>query len=200
MHNRLTEHPAFGAPLTYAQFAKNGVWEEAWKFDVSAVPENPSILDYLNGAEEVAFEVFFGDAFFGLRFSGTAEKARQGALVCVKAYRLASAGVQFFSTLSTLLNAPSWGQTVLCAEVGAVNFWKSIGPCRLPDLQAAKSNPTAALRDVLVTPVGLDLQHPKALELVCEGQLQHWFGLPISEQAPPYRVSEVLFADALRYA
>jgi hypothetical protein len=139
MHNRLTEHPAFQAPLTYAQFAKNGVWEEAWKFDRSAIPESQSILDYLNEAEEVAFEVFFGDAFFGLRFSGAAQGARQGAFACVKAYRLASAEAPFFSALSTLLNVPSWGQTVLCAEVGAVNFWKSIGPYRLPDLQAAKS-------------------------------------------------------------
>lgn len=199
MTNRLTQHPAFEAPMRYAQFAKNGVWEEAWRFNKSAVPESPSILAYLNDAEEVAFEVFFGDAFFGLRFSGSAEKARQGALACVKAYRLASAEVPFFSALSALLNAPAWGQTVVCAEVGAVNFWKSVGPYRLPDLQAAKSDPTAAFQDLLATPVGLDCQHPKALELVCSGQLQHWFGLPISKQVPPYGLSAQLFASALFY-
>lgn len=197
MTNRLTQHPAFQAPLRYAQFAKNSVWEQAWRFDKLTIPDWKTIDDYLNGAEEVAFEVFFGDAFFGLRFNGTAEEVKRSGLACVKAYQSECANGTFFSSLSLLLNTPSWGQNVAYAEVGAVNFWKSVKPYRLPDLKKAQNNPAAIFQDLLVTPVGLDRRYPKALELVCDGPIAHWFGFPVSLPESPYRPSGDLFTAAL---
>ena len=112
MTNSLVQHPAFQALLNYAQFAKQGDREDAWKLKAMDFPEQEAIVNYLNEAEEVAFEVFFGDAFFGVRFRGTAEDVRRGAFACVKAYHSHSVNAPIFSTLSKLLDVPTWGQTV----------------------------------------------------------------------------------------
>lgn len=196
MSSNLTLHPAFQSPLAYGQFAKGGRWEEAWQFKPSQAPDD-AVIQYLEGADEVAFELFFGPAFFGLRFRGTPDQVKFGALASVKAYRLCSADAPFFNLLSDFLNTEPWGQTVAFAEVGAVNFWKSVGPYRLPHLDKAKDHPESIMQTLLQTTVGGNTEHPRALELGCDAPYPHWFGLPISSQTPPYALSYKLLSDAL---
>ena len=58
-----------GSP-TCAQSAKAGIWEDAWKLDVYHLPGEQVVVAYLQDTGEAALEVFFGEAFFGLRFRG----------------------------------------------------------------------------------------------------------------------------------
>jgi hypothetical protein len=197
MRSHLTTHPAFQAPLDYGQFAKGGVWEEAWQFKSSQIPDEDTVISYLQDATEVAFELFFGPAFFGLRFRGTPAEVRHGAISCVKAYQMCSAETTFFKLLSNSLKTQPWGQTIAFAEVGAVNFWKSVGPFRLPMLDNAKNNPESVMQALMQTNVGRNTEHPRALELGCDAHYPHWFGMPISSQTPPYALSPELLFNAL---
>ena len=197
MPSHLTMHPAFQSPLDYGQFAKGGIWEQAWQFKPSQIPDDEAVAHYLKEVDEVAFELFFGPAFFGLRFRGTPDQVKLGALACVKAYRMCSAEMSFFNLLSIFLNTEPWGQKVAFAEVGAVNFWKSVGPYRWPHLDAVKNDPELAMQALQQTAVGSNTEHPRALELGCDTPYPHWFGLPISSQTPPYTLSYELLSDAL---
>lgn len=193
MSSNLSVHPQFQTDITYGQFAKLGIWEEAWVIQPNGMPEQQTVVTYLAGAHEVAFEVFLGNAFFGLRCKGTADEVKQFALACVQAMRCKSSAA-FFAHLSEFLSFKTWGEQVEFAEVGATNFWKSIGSYRVPDLAAAQANPDALFQTLLNQAVGKTTLHPKAMELGCGGRLAHWFGLPISAQEAPFALS----LDALK--
>jgi len=58
-------------PPSIGQFALNGIWEKALSFEVDRPPSIDELREYLAGRNELAFELFFGASFFGVRFIGT---------------------------------------------------------------------------------------------------------------------------------
>jgi hypothetical protein len=201
MPSNLSLHPHFQTGISYGQFAKLGVWEEAWIIKSEAgMPDEQAVMTYLADAEEVAFEVFFGTAFFGLRCRGTPQQVLQFALACIRAQHESLVGDSFLSLLSSALEVPAWGEHVEFAEVGAVNFWKSIGPYRVPDLKLAQGNPEVLLQALKQTPLGQNTQHPKAMELGCIGIFPHWFGLSVSSEQPPFALSLMQLKQVLALA
>jgi hypothetical protein len=198
--SNLSNHPEFQTEITYGQFAKAGIWEQAWVIKPDQMPTIEAINFYLAGAQELAFEVFFDTAFFGLRCRGTPQHVQSVALACVQAQRSSRCGATFFSTLSSLLEVTAWGECVEFAEVGAVNFWKSIGPDRVPDLALAKADTQRLLHALLDTPLGLNTVHPKAMELDCAGTYSHWFGLRVSSDTAPFDISLPRLAAVLALA
>ncbi len=199
MSSNLSAHPQFQTNITYGQFAKLGIWEEAWVIQPNGMPEQQTVVTYLASAHEVAFEVFFGNAFFGLRCKGTADEVKQFALACVQTMNCKS-GAAFFAQLSESLHIKASGEQVEFAPVGAVNFWKSIGSYRVLDLAAAKANPDALFQTLLTKPVGQTIVHPKAMELGCTDVLAHWFGLLVFHRAPPFALSPQALTNALMMA
>lgn len=82
----MLDHPAFHHTPTLGQFARDGKWEQAWCFSAAEFPDQEQVLDYCAGAEELAFEVFYGEPFVGARASGTAAEVREFALRCLAAF------------------------------------------------------------------------------------------------------------------
>ena len=81
-----------GSP-TCAQSAKAGIWEDAWKLDVYHLPGEQVVVAYLQDTGEAALEVFFGEAFFGLRFRGGESSVAQNAIACIHALQASLEGV-----------------------------------------------------------------------------------------------------------
>ncbi len=189
--------PHFASKPTSGQFAKNGVWEDAWSFTADGLPDTASVDAYLGESTEVAFEAFFGDAFFGVRMAGSPSVIRAFADHCLQAMRAANQGEFLVEALGGLLQCGPLGEHLAFAEVGAVNAWRSVGAFRIdmPCIAGhARDSVWAALQR---SPVGHDAQHPKAIEFACEHPLPHWFGIPVSAWQAPYTLSLEMLNDAL---
>jgi hypothetical protein len=189
-------HPAFLGRPTRAQFAKNGSWETAWPFPQSECPGTSALLTYLQGAHEIAFEVFFGDAFFGVRCEGAPTEVASFSQHCVDSFGPADTGAAFFEALEFARSWSALGRSIVFAEIGAVNAWKSVGAYRLPKpIQALEDFDTlwAALSQ---TPLAKETQHKKAVEFAYDLPAKHWFALPVSQS--PH--SNVLSQSELRSA
>ena len=192
----LSAHPAFQGRPTLGQFAKQGSWETAWAFAIDALPSHDPVRAYLAGVTEVAFEAFFGDAFFGLRLQGDAADVEARALACVAALADAAEGDGFIAALSRHLGCQGFGGEIAFAEVGAVNAWRSVGAFRTDDPSPAMPWLDALLR----APVALNTTHRKAIEFASERPLPHWFALPVSASAPPFAIEPGLLRSALEAA
>ena len=196
----LTGHPAFAARPQAAQFAKGGAWESAWSFTADRPPTLGEIEAFLADSDEVAFEAFFGGAFFGVRWMGSAAEVCDRSRACVAAWEAAVDGADFFSRLSRFTGLRGWGREVAFTEVGAVNAWRSVGAFQAP-------RPAQALRDfdglwqaLQCTPLAAEAAHPKALELACEAPAPHWFALPVSSLAPPFEWRRDQLRQILEFA
>lgn len=194
----MQRHPAFRSSPTSGQYAKNGAWEQAWSFPFAALPDDASAHDYLAESAEIAFEVFFGDAFFGARFTGSPAATEDFAVNCLRALRATSRGEPFFAALRRFLSLDSLGTQVAFAEIGCVNAWRSIGAFRIANPQAALQNFDYTVANLKRQPVAQDVRHRKAIEFACESPLPHWFGIPISSPLPPHDISPALLRDALQ--
>lgn len=187
--------PQFMSAPTMCQFAKDGLWEQAWSFPGDCPPSLTELDDYLENRTELAFEAFFGRAFFGVRLSGTAFEVKAFSLQCLEAL---SAKASFFDTLRREIGCPSLGQKPDFAEIGCVNAWRSIGALRMTELPPTASEFELLWSQICNSPVGRDTNHPKAIEFAFKNPLEHWFGIPISVEGGSNLVSETLLVDAER--
>ncbi len=200
----MRHHPAFQAAPQRGQFAQAGAWESAWAFDRATPPSAAALADYLNGATEVAFEAFFGHAFFGARITGDAATVAALAAGCVTALQGARDGVDFFARLGDATGWRDLGDAIAFCEVGAVNAWRSVGavgsaaPARDP--AALDAQVDALWRTLAGSALARDTTHHKALELAATAPLAHWFALPVSGDAPPFALDRALLRDALAWA
>lgn len=185
----------FQGPPTTGQFAKGGAWETAWGFDADQPPANDTVIAYLDGCTELAFEAFFGQAFFGVRLVGTPAQVRAFAFEGLGALRDSRQGL-FFEQMRQRFQLPVKDAPVAFMELGCVNAWKSIGTVRFDDPAAAAASFDDTWRQVQASPLSRDTRHVKALEYAFDAPLAHWFGVPVSEAEPPFGLS----ASALRHA
>lgn len=189
--------PHFVSTPTSGQFAKDGAWEHAWSFASQRLPDAASVHAYLGDSTEVAFEAFFGDAFFGARIEGPSSAVQAFADQCLAAMRAANHGESFVAALGRHLQLGPLGEHLVFAEVGAVNAWRSVGAFRIPEPRDALSNFGAVWDALQRSPVGGDALHRKAIEFAFELPVAHWFGIPISALDAPCAVSPGLLRDAL---
>lgn len=189
--------PQFISPPTMCQFAKDGAWEQAWSFPSDRLPSLPELDGYLANRTEVAFEAFFGRAFFGVRVSGTAAEIKAFSIMCLKAV---SAQALFFDTLRHELGCPVLGQKPAFAEIGCVNAWRSIGAFRITQLRPAASEFELLWDLICDSPVGRDTNHAKAIEFAFKQPLEHWFGIPVSVEGGSNRVSRTLLYQTIERA
>ena len=193
----LPSAPYFTITPTSGQFAKEGAWEHAWSFASHTLPDNAALSGYLGTATEVAFEAFFGEAFFGARLSGPPPAIRAFADQCLQAMCAAAQGESFMAALGQRLPFGPIREKISFAEVGAVNAWRSVGAFRIPDPHLALSDFESLWAALESSPVGQDTQHRKAIEFAFDHPLAHWFGIPVSTQETPHQISRVLLRDAL---
>ena len=181
------------------QFAKSGIWEEAWRVDPKCTVEASKLSDYVGNSTEIAFESFFDDVFIGVRCRGTRRTLVQFASDCVNALSQSSPK-DFALALDRYIGIQSH-QPAQFAEIGCVNAWKCVGPLRL----SRTSNGFPAFDDVwpLVqrSSCGLDKRYAKAIEFGFSGPCEHWLGLPISCAEGSRAVDGHMLQEALmRYA
>ena len=195
--SRLTTMPSrrneFQGPPTTAQFAKAGSWESAWSFDADHPPTGAAVIAYLDHCTELAFEAFFGHAFFGVRMVGTPEQIEAFAFEGLRALSASRRG-GFFEQMQQRFQLPVRDAPLAFSELGCVNAWQSIGTVRIDDPQAAAGAFDDTWRAVQASPLSRDTCHVKALEFAFDAPLAHWFGVPVSATEPPFELS----AAALR--
>jgi hypothetical protein len=196
----VTQHPAFQAYPSNAQFAKGGSWETAWSFNQADAPSRDTLAAYLQDAREIAFEVFFTEAFFGVRFEGTAMEVLEFAEHCTESFSQSNGGASLFAALEAARRWPPLGGEILFSEVGAVNAWKSVGGQRLPRPVHAIENFDALWADLSETPLARDTEHRKALEFAYGVPAAHWFALPVSESLTSNLLSQGALKNALAAA
>ena len=189
--------PQFMSAPTLCQFAKDGVWEQAWSFPADRAPSLPELDSYLANRGEIAFEAFFGSAFFGARITGAAPDVKAFSLKCLKAFR---AQASFFDTFKREIGCPVLGQKPDFAEIGCVNAWRSIGAFRISDLQADSSGFELLWPLICDSPVGCDTVHAKAIEFAFKQPIAHWFGIPISIEGGSNQVSKALLLQTIERA
>jgi hypothetical protein len=185
---------------TGAQFAKHGAWEEAWSFPCQKLPDNTALHAYLARSSEIAFEVFFGEAFFGIRLRSDPLSVENFASICLRALGQASDGGQFFSILSRSANLDGLGQRMSFAEIGTVKAWRTVGTFRIADLQVASVNFGMLWSAVNASTLARDVSHRKAIEFAFATPILHWFALPVSASEPPYPLSAEMLREALSSA
>ncbi len=187
-----------GLPTT-GQFAQAGAWETAWSFGADAPPTDAALIAYLDGCTELAFEAFFGHAFFGLRFAGTPAQVQGFALEALAVMRASRDG-SFFAQMRQRFQLPLADAALAFTELGCVNAWKSVGAVRFDDPQAAAAAFDDTWRLVQASPLARDTHHVKALEYAFEAPLAHWFGVPVSELQAPFGLLPSALRQALQYA
>lgn len=158
----------FTAAPDYGKLAVAGRWEEAIRF----APGEPPVGQF---RDEVACEAFFGQAFFGVRRRGTAEKLAAFVVEFAEAMR-----GQFFERL--LRMGIPLRQRFLYAEIGAEGAWNSIGALRIPDPDVALVEVEDLWGALTESAVYQDREHPKALEYVYDNGdgTTHWYAVPLS--------------------
>ncbi len=189
----LASLPQFTSAPTSYQFAKDGAWESAWSFPSDRLPSHAELAAYLEQSTEVAFEAFFGSAFFGARMVGSALEVKTFGIKCLQAARSRE---PLFTSLHRELGCPAPGQRPAFVEVGCVNAWRSIGALRISEPQLASVGFEQLLQLVLKSPAGQDTRHAKAIEFAFDAPIPHWFGLPISPPNKPHMVSNALLHHA----
>ena len=189
--------PEFLSAPTSCQFAKSGQWEKAWEFSPDALP-SPLVLEaYIAQSNEIAFEAFFGHAFFGARKRGSAQELIDFCTKCLKAVRSKES---FFDSFHLELGCPVAGQLPEFAEIGCVNAWRSIGTFKINSAQLPYLEFEPLWHSIQDSPVGCDLHHAKAIEFAFSRPLEHWFGLPISVAEQSNLISKTLLFQTLESA
>jgi hypothetical protein len=196
----MRHHFAFKRAPSVGQFAKDGAWENAWTFDVHALPTLDQITTYTGHARELAFETFFGDVFFGVRCLGDSKKINEFAIGCVIALEATVSGKNFLTELEEALQVKLLISPISYAEIGAVNAWRSVGGYKLESLSIEHVAFEKLLLGLSSSKVALNKTHKKAIEFAFESPIQHWLGVPISEQTVSNEISSSLLKAALALA
>ncbi len=155
----------FESPPTTAQFAKNGMWEKALSFDVDKPPSIDELRTYLAGGNELAFELFFGASFLGLRMTGTPAFVLEFFRHCLVCLDNASSAASFIKAVENHASCGDLCREVTHMEVGAVNAWKSVGPYMFPPPDRTWDIIDELWAEIGATRLGDDVDHPKALEV-----------------------------------
>jgi hypothetical protein len=205
------QHPAFQTTPTLAQFAKAGSWETAWIFSHETLPSVNAVHAFLeHGAlehgtlkhvtlehrREIAFEVFFGQAFLGVRFEGEADQVKTFALSCVQAFTVARDASHFFELLASKTALTDFCQSFACAEIGAINAWRSVGAFQIHDL--LEPDLQGIWQALQASSVAANTTHVKAIEFACKRPIAHWLALPVSGLESPFELQLDLIRQALR--
>ena len=194
----MIHHPLFSALPSHGQIATQGNWETAHKFSRLEAPGREQIATYIQG-EEAAFEAFFGNAFFGVRFQGDTEKVRQALVDSGNALRECQSGEGFFLLMAKIMGTGKLLADFDRLEFGAEGAWKSVGPYRILQPFHALVNFTKIWDELSISSVGRNETRPKALEVAFKGKgTPHWFGLPISSDTPPYEISKEQVLEAFK--
>jgi hypothetical protein len=191
----MLDHPIFQTKPTLAQFAKNGSWETAWAFTPETLPSETKVNAFLEHNNELAFEVFFGQAFLGVRFEAESDQVKKFALACIEAFKIARDATTFFEALGSQTGLNNFAQSLSFAEVGAVNAWRSVGAFEInnllePDLESI-------WQALQTSNVAANTTHVKAIEFACKQPIPHWLALPVSSLEPPFELQEKLIHQAL---
>jgi hypothetical protein len=189
------QHSIFQSTPTLAQFAKNGSWETAWAFRLETVPSRIEVSAFLEASHEIAFEVFFGEAFLGVRFEGKSSQVKKFALACVEAFKVARDATTFFESLGSQIGLTGFAESFSFAEIGAVNAWRSVGAFQINDL--FEPDLQTVLQALKTSSVAADTTHIKAIEFAYEHPIPHWLALPVSLLKPPFELQEKLILQAL---
>ena len=184
------------APSSY-QFARAGQWEKAWSFSPASRPSPSEFEAYIADSNEIAFEAFFGHAFFGARKRGSAQELIDFCTKCLKAVRSKES---FFDSFRRDIGCPVTGQLPEFAEIGCVNAWRSIGAFKIHSAQLSYLEFEPLWHSIQDSPVGCDLHHAKAIEFAFSRPLEHWFGLPISVAEQSNLISKTLLFQTLESA
>lgn len=194
---QLDSFPEFLIAPTSYQFAKGGQWEKAWRFSPGSLPSPLELEAYVAQDHEIAFEVFFGQSFFGARKTGSTQELMDFCAKCLLAVK--SKG-SFFDRFRRDLGCPVAGQSPDFAEIGCVNAWRSIGAFRIHASQHSASAFEALWQPIHDSSVGRDLHHAKAIEFAFSQPLEHWFGLPVSVASESNSISKTLLSRTLESA
>jgi hypothetical protein len=197
VHWFVLHHPVFQTKPTLAQFAKNGSWETAWAFTLETLPSENSITAFLESNQELAFEVFFGQAFLGVRFEGKTDQVKSFAIACVQAFLLARDARTFFESLCEQTGLTNFTQSFSFAEIGAINAWRSVGAFKINDL--LEPDLEAIWQALQTSSVTANTTHVKAIEFACNQPIAHWLALPVSLLEPPFELQENLIRQALEF-
>lgn len=187
----------FNGPPTTGQFAKDGNWENALSFKIGNPISFAELKAYLATSTEIAFELFFDDSFFGIRFEGESNRVLELSEYCLTCLH----NISNFNTFIAALEAhPAIGnlcQEVSHVEIGAVNAWKSIGPFVMPLPAQALANIDEVWSNSALTRLKNEDRHPKAVEIAYANPLPHWLGFPISTREQPYALSKLMLKEVL---
>lgn len=180
------------------QLAIDGEWEKALLFSRGEMQTPSDIRAYLDGRNEIAFEAFFKNAFFGFRRIGDAEYLSQLVAQCSQALANANSGKHFFETIGQITELPL-GATLQFAEIGAVNAWRSVGPFSIKDPADALSSFDSVYNQLLDSAVAQNTTHPKAIEFAFDSgdKTNHWFAIPVSSDSSPYKIQKEKLREAL---
>lgn len=196
----LTECLAFRVPPTAVQLAHAGDWENCRRWDIRRLPDDAELARCLSGQEEMAFELFFGAAFFGVRFTGAPTVVDERIRACLAATVGAKHGADFFAALAAGTELKGWGEFVEFAEVGAVNAWKSVGAVLAERLPATEREFEAWWQAIVGSPLARETAHAKAVEFACSAPVSHWFALPVSAPNPPHAPDRALLCAEVNAA
>jgi|GEM_PF-3814310 len=177
------------------QLAVDGSWESAWLLrHGNTIPSVDDIAAWLpDTPHNVAFEVFFpqypsGEAFLGIRLTGSQRLAQAQILYTIIQAVLRRTWTTFdtlMENIQTVLPAfatvPALTASPDALDIGVVNAWRSIGPCRIwkrdePDISTEQLQERLSRHPVLLHPQ----PKPLALEVAFCQPLEHWLGLEVS--------------------
>ena len=188
----------FENPPSRGQFALNGKWENALSFKAHNPPSTDEIKTYLADRNELAFELFFGEPFFGVRFIGTPAFIIELSQHCLKCLNTSLDATSFIKAVSNHTLCGELCHEIKHLEVGAVNAWKSIGSYLLPPPAQTLAHFDELWSEICATELANDIKHPKAVELAYSEPFPHWIGFPISNQQPPYNLNKDMFREVLQ--
>jgi hypothetical protein len=195
MHRRnpLLDLKEFSERPSLGQFARDGCWEQAWSFDRESIPTDVELCAYLEGASEVAFEVFFNRAFIGAR---SQQEPLPFARACITSFERATCAADAFGDLEANLVIGPMAQTFEFAEIGAVNAWKTVGPFRIDPLKNVEQF-DGLWTSIEQSTVAIHEAHDKAIEFGSTSPIPHWIALPASASHSPHLLNRNLIRNAI---
>lgn len=149
--------------------------------DPASLPPSDAVREYgLRCGGELAFEVFSGAAFFGLRMSGvSARELSEFAALVVECLRNRSTVSEIVLDMASLGLVDTFGRPDFL-EIGAVFAWKSVGAFHLEAGEKTLSSWDRWWPTFESTALFGECRYPKAVEFGFSSRVPHWCGVPIA--------------------